>query len=590
MVEKDRPKEVSAGLGISRVGLNIYGSPAPGGTSSGTIGPSLAQKGSGGFDGPASGSLATQFFHADDAKSAASSDVVEEKPKLGAKPATFFYANDAAPTHRDMEPRPVSRGTAKQDDGNKFFYANEHQSSQPGAVKPSIVGKAMSPSNTSERFPSPEVQRNGRSAQRPSSPLKESSYTSAPATLGSPRSKNFTSPGKAITQESPLPPSPQQKLPLRRSSLSSTTSVLRKPVHQKSASTTSAQITPIYKVKTSEATPVDKPMEFVSPRGAPTQQLSRSMTSLNSPELSTSNSTSLVSTDTLPSSLTLDTAQAIGHASPLLSPTKSGPRSQPPAEQLQKMNELAANARRERKVLDLEISNSSLLAINKTLEREMRKQSAELRRFRRLSRSGRLSIATGSLRSMSGQSNLSGLAENDGGRGDLSDLEEMTDQDSEVSDDSDDDLDSSFDDDSSSVLSPTSRSDYDARHRAKDEKRLMLDLSKHQQLLIDSQKMSQSIKRCLGWTEELIKDGTRALAYHVKVSDVELGGRVLSRDDEEEGVGTVEEIGESSKGLLSPTATMAMLDDTNLWAHALCQLDGEPEGTIVDEPEVLQPD
>ena len=59
---------------------------------------------------------------------------------------------------------------------------------------------------------------------------------------------------------------------------------------------------------------------------------------------------------------------------------------------IDQMNELAANARRERKALDLEISNSSLLAINRTLEREMRKQNAELRRYRRLSRSGRFSV------------------------------------------------------------------------------------------------------------------------------------------------------------------------------------------------------
>jgi hypothetical protein len=254
------------------------------------------------------------------------------------------------------------------------------------------------------------------------------------------------------------------------------------------------------------------------------------------------------------------------------------------------MNELAANARRERKVLDLEISNSSLLAINKTLEREMRKQSAELRRFRRLSRAGTFSIASGSARSISGLSGLSALTEKDDGRGDLSDLEEMSDQESEDSDSSNNDLDSSYDDDSSSVLSPTSRSDYDAHHRAKDEKRLMLDLRKHQQLLIDSQKMNQSIKRCLGWSEDLIKEGNRALAYHVKVSDVELGGRVLSGDDEEEGVGAVEDIGESSKGLLSPSAMMSMLDDAKLWANALIELDGEPERSIGDEPEVLQPD
>ena len=43
--------------------------------------------------------------------------------------------------------------------------------------------------------------------------------------------------------------------------------------------------------------------------------------------------------------------------------------------------------------------------------------------------------------------------------------------------------------------------------------------------------MNQSLKRCLGWTEELINEGKKALEYHVRVSDVELGGRVLAPDE-----------------------------------------------------------
>ncbi len=39
--------------------------------------------------------------------------------------------------------------------------------------------------------------------------------------------------------------------------------------------------------------------------------------------------------------------------------------------------------------------------------------------------------------------------------------------------------------------------------------------------------MNQSLRRCLNWTEMLIKDGRKALEYRVRVSDVELGGRVL---------------------------------------------------------------
>lgn len=66
-----------------------------------------------------------------------------------------------------------------------------------------------------------------------------------------------------------------------------------------------------------------------------------------------------------------------------------------------------------------------------------------------------------------------------------------------------------------------------------DAKRLRLDLSKHREILVDSQKLNQSIKRCVGFTEELISQGKRALEYRVRVSDVKLGGRVLSEDEDE---------------------------------------------------------
>jgi hypothetical protein len=201
------------------------------------------------------------------------------------------------------------------------------------------------------------------------------------------------------------------------------------------------------------------------------------------------------------------------------------------------VDEQAANARTERKVLDLEISNSSLLAINRTLERELRKQNTELRRFRRLSRSGRLSMTT-SLRSTSG-GGLSVVSEIDDGMSELSSIQSND----ELSDSSDNE--SSFADDGTS--SPNTLADHDARHRAHDEKRFMLDLSKHQELLVDSQKLNQSLKRCLGWTEELIKEGKKALEYHVRVSDIDIGGRVLAPDE------LGDEISEG-RGLLSPAA------------------------------------
>ncbi|KAL2816261.1 hypothetical protein BJX63DRAFT_141670 [Aspergillus granulosus] len=189
------------------------------------------------------------------------------------------------------------------------------------------------------------------------------------------------------------------------------------------------------------------------------------------------------------------------------------------------------SARVERKILDLEISNSSLLAINKTLEREMRKQNAELRRFRRLSRSGRLSMAPS--RSVSGT--LSIPSEIDEGESEFSSGNSHD----EMSDLSDGE--SMLD---GSSLGPDSVAEDDVQQKVRDERRFLIDLAKHQELLADSQKMNQSLKRCLGWTEELIKEAKKALEYNVHVSDIQLGGRVLSPDE-------LIEDGEAGRGLLA---------------------------------------
>ncbi|RMZ77107.1 hypothetical protein DV737_g4523, partial [Chaetothyriales sp. CBS 132003] len=179
-------------------------------------------------------------------------------------------------------------------------------------------------------------------------------------------------------------------------------------------------------------------------------------------------------------------------------------------------NDVAATARRERKVLDLEISNSSLLAINKTLERELRKQTVELRRFRRLTRSGRLSIAPAD-RTVSSST--------------LGTVPELFDEDYLDFDQGDDATDLDEDDNlsanSGDPLSPA----FKASQRARDEKRLLLNLSKHQQMLVDSQKLTQSIRRCLTCSEELIREANKAIDYRVGIGDVNLGGRVLSTDE-----------------------------------------------------------
>ncbi|KAL6233310.1 hypothetical protein BDW75DRAFT_215479 [Aspergillus navahoensis] len=201
------------------------------------------------------------------------------------------------------------------------------------------------------------------------------------------------------------------------------------------------------------------------------------------------------------------------------------------------------SARVERKILDLEISNSSLLAINRTLEREMRKQNAELRRFRRLSRSGRLSMTPS--RSVSGTLPISNEIDEDGSA--LSSVQSQDDL-SELSDEE-----SMLD---GSELGPDSIADDGSKHRNKDEKQFLIDLAKHQELLADSQKMNQSLKRCLGWTEELIKEAQKALEYNVHVNDIQLGGRVLSPDE-------LNEDGEAGRGLLatvSPESEIPKMD------------------------------
>lgn len=216
----------------------------------------------------------------------------------------------------------------------------------------------------------------------------------------------------------------------------------------------------------------------------------------------------------------------------------------------QTISELAANARRERKVMDLEISNSSLLAINRQLEREVKKQKAELRRFRRLSLAGRLSVGAPARPSL-GESSV-------GGDDDLDALPEEDEEDDARADEDDEDA----DDDSASSSSAGAESSVseqargDARRLARDERRLRLDLSRHRELLVDSQRMNQSLKRCLDWTEELIREGRKALSYSVRVSDVRLGGRVLGAEvagggglDGEE----ADENGDEGGGLVSPS-------------------------------------
>lgn len=185
-------------------------------------------------------------------------------------------------------------------------------------------------------------------------------------------------------------------------------------------------------------------------------------------------------------------------------------------------SEAAAHARRERKIMDLEISNSSLLVINRSLEKEVRRQKTELRRYKRLSRASSLLPNNTSRLSLE---RLSLLTEDEDVDAKLEDEVE----DDEGEDDDDDESSDSFAEES---MSPGAITQHDARHRKSDQRRLQQDLAKHKELLADSQRMNQSLKKCLSVTEQLIAEGNRALEYKVHHDDIQIGGRVLSPEEQ----------------------------------------------------------
>ncbi|KAI4272103.1 MAG: hypothetical protein L6R38_006695 [Xanthoria sp. 2 TBL-2021] len=226
-------------------------------------------------------------------------------------------------------------------------------------------------------------------------------------------------------------------------------------------------------------------------------------------------------------------------ASPELVCPQSPSKVAPGQSKLDHLNELAANARRERKVLDLEISNSSLLAINRTLETEMRKQKAELRQFRRLRSSGRFPSSTFSASSrFSMPSTNDELSPTSSADEDGLDDDRFSNASSGTSDDT------SFPD--SASFSPTLRNSSIPVAKKRRTRSFKVDLAGQRVLLLDSQRLNQALKRCLGRTDELIADGKKALEYMVNTGEVtSVGPRVLAPDDQ---YGEFE----LGRGLLSP--------------------------------------
>lgn len=107
---------------------------------------------------------------------------------------------------------------------------------------------------------------------------------------------------------------------------------------------------------------------------------------------------------------------------------------------------------------------------------------------------------------------------------------EVYDDFSEEEDDEDDE-----DGRDSEPLSPSAQDVKQKQRLAKDEKRLRVDLEKHKELLVQSQMMNQSLKRCTFATETMIKDGKKALDYKVRVADIKLGGRILTGEERDDG-------------------------------------------------------
>ncbi|TLS25222.1 hypothetical protein PpBr36_07567 [Pyricularia pennisetigena] len=450
------------------------------------------------------------------------------------KASTFCYANgDTLPPKPSPGPPLASPQSATfspslgptSDAGisSKFMYANGVPDVTPTASKPGFVsvsrpGSSMSstsrvpgrPASVAAAAPSAI----GYGAQRPVSPLKQPFYSVPKAPV--------------LSQ----PPTSHPTPPMNGYTMSPSLAAIR-PSHETSPviSSSSGFFVPGHARNRSLTAMSDAAGRGLAPR-SPSETSSGSLTGLGVAGPAMGFASLLQAADDFIEETEAESEDDIDPDESLDSISSTQ------AKEKDAVDELVSNARRERKVQDLEITNASLEAINRTLERQLRKQTAELRRYRRLSRSGRLSLASVGKR-IASDSTVEGPLRDPSSLG-LEDLSEEGEgdeyqDDPDANESPDDFSDSEYGSASgSSQMSPSTLETRDARHRRRDEKRLQLDLTKHQQLLIDSQKINQSLKRCLGWTEELIKEGRRALEYQVRVSEVEIGGRVLVRNDDED--------------------------------------------------------
>ncbi|KAL8804285.1 MAG: hypothetical protein Q9182_002650 [Xanthomendoza sp. 2 TL-2023] len=440
-----------------------------------------------------------KFFHANDAKPRPNVGPPSRSPQLQPKLAGAPYVNG-------MSKIDTSASTASPDSGDehpKFFYADR----MPEATTPP---PRFANGIVSSRPPLHTIfssyQTTTSPAQRPPSPLKEEVMPiSRKSSLSKPSPRRHT---RLVSNGSNEIRAPEaltkgQSSISRRSSLNNPSRRISQP---QSPITSSFGISSSRRASFALA-------ESGRDAAAPTPQESPSA-------------------ETPSNELTADTSSD-------LVPSQSLSKPAPGQSKLDHLNELAANARRERKVLDLEISNSSLLAINRTLETEMRKQKAELRHLRRLRSSGVFPAST-----RAGSSRFSMLSTNDDMSPTSSADEDGIDDDpfSNASDGTSDDT--SFPD--SLNLSPTVRNSSLPVAKARQSRSFKVDMASQRVLLLDSQRLNQALKRCLGRTDELIADGKKALEYKVDTGDASNWvPRVLSADERDGEM-------EPSRGLLSP--------------------------------------
>ncbi|ETS74852.1 hypothetical protein PFICI_13336 [Pestalotiopsis fici W106-1] len=441
--------------------------------------------------------LDSKFFHASDIKSNQSA---QPKPTI-AKSSNFLYASGLSAHSAESKPSTgglytsAPSATSSQNDlSSKFIYANGTPDLKPGpSTGSSRPGSVISVNSKAAPNRAPTSAPSGglSNSQRSISPPKNGQQPYV-AQLKSPNMPTATTRGQGT-----LPPQLGPAPTLRRTSTGTSLSS-----HSRNGSAVMGE--------------ADLKGSFIS--SGPPSPL----------PLASPSQPPLTLASIIQAAEDFGEDESVGSHddshSEVQSPTKSTHSGDP-------VNDLVANARRERKVQDLQITNASLEAINRTLERQLRKQTSELRRFRRMSRAGRLSTLSGAESSRAVSDSVSGVVEDVDGLP-LSDLDE------EVSDELEGEEDEepfSDTDSASESVSPSLMATRDARYGRKDEQQLQRDLSKHKELLIDSQKINQSIKRCLDWTEELIKEGKKALEYSIRPSDVVVPGpRVLNPADEEE--------------------------------------------------------